>query len=249
MRPYTERSGNPEDQPSANVHSNVDTSDGANVRMAVQEAAAALGITVEAVRGRIHRGKYGREKTEDGRVFVVLTPDQLMNGRERSASPEANVPDDSTEPDADRSDNQSPHVRTQSVENGLLVEELRDHLAFLRAELEARNEEIRRREEAHREEARRKDTIIAQLAQRIPELPFAGSTAPREAPETVSEGESGTARHPPALQRNLGAALVGGVGSSGSSEYLSKRVARCLDYLACRSTEHRLAPVLLDKDS
>lgn len=208
MRPYTERSGNPEDQPSANVHSNVDTSDGANIRMAVQEAAAALGITVEAVRGRIHLGKYGREKTEDGRVFVVLTPDQLMNGRERSAPPEANVPDDSTEPDADRSDNQSPHVRTQSVENGLLVEELRDHLAFLRAELEARNEEIRRREEEHREEARRKDTIIAQLAQRIPELPSAGSTAPRDVPETASEGEGRGERGAPGAPRARTAPLL-----------------------------------------
>jgi len=42
--------------------------------MTVQEAAVALGITVEAVRGRMHRGKYGREKTEDGRVFVIVSP-------------------------------------------------------------------------------------------------------------------------------------------------------------------------------
>lgn len=181
MQPYTERSANPEDQPATNVRSNVDESAGANVRMTVQEAAAALGVTVEAVRGRMHRGKYGREKTEDGRVFVVLTPDQLMNGRERSAPPEANVSGDSGESEGDRSDNRSPHVRDQSVENGPLVEELRDHMAFLRAELEARNEEIRRREEEHREEARRKDTIIAQLAQRIPELP--APAASDEAPD------------------------------------------------------------------
>ena len=175
MQPYTERSANLEDQPAANVHSNVDSVVGANVRMTVQEAAAALDITVEAVRGRMHRGKYGREKSEDGRVYVVLSPDQLMNGRERSAPPEANVPDESTDFADDRSSDQSPHVRNQSPENGPLVEELRDHMAFLRAELEARNEEIRRREEEHREEARRKDTIIAQLTQRIPEL-----EAPRE---------------------------------------------------------------------
>ena len=155
--------------------------------MTVQEAAAALGITVEAVRGRMHRGKYGREKAEDGRVYVVLAPDQLLNGRERSAPPEVNVSDDSPDYTGDRSFNQSPHVRNQSADNGPLVEELRDHLAFLRAELEARNEEIRRREEEHREEARRKDTIIAQLTQRIPELPSVSSTEPRDAPETASE--------------------------------------------------------------
>ncbi len=75
------------------------------------------------------------------------------------------------------------------------MEELRDHVAFLRAELEARNEEIHRREEEHREEARRKDTIIAQLAQRIPELeaPRESPPEPREASETVSEeAEKGT---------------------------------------------------------
>ena len=166
MQPFTERSPEAGDQPDANVYS--------SVRMTVQEAAAALGITVEAVRGRMHRGKYGREKAEDGRVYVVLTPDQLANVDERSD---------------ERSEERSAHVRERSGGSGELVEELRDHVAFLRAELEARNEEIHRREEEHREEARRKDTIIAQLAQRIPELeaPRESPPEPREASETVSE--------------------------------------------------------------
>ncbi len=174
MQPFTERSPEAGDQPDANVYS--------NVRMTVQEAAAALGITVEAVRGRMHRGKYGREKAEDGRVYVVLTPDQLANGRERSA-------DRSEPPEApggpnprERSDDRSATVRERSDEREDLVEELRDHVAFLRAELEARNEEIRRREEEHRDEARRKDTIIAQLTQRIPEL-----EAPSEARESTGK--------------------------------------------------------------
>jgi len=161
--------------------------------MTVQEAAAALGTTVEAVRGRIHRGKYGREKTEDGRVFVILTPDQLMNGRERSEPAESNDHADSAERSSQRSGDQSPHVHEQSPERGELVEELRDHLAFLRAELEARNDEIRRREEGHREEALRKDTIIAQLTQRIPELEAPrASLELRHGPETASEDVGGT---------------------------------------------------------
>jgi hypothetical protein len=184
MQPFTERSPEAGDQPDTNVYS--------SVRMTVQEAAAALGITVEAVRGRMHRGKYGREKAEDGRVYVVLTPDQLANVGERSdersgaARPRA-APEHSEE--------RSAHVRERSGGSGELVEELRDHVAFLRAELEARNEEIHRREEEHREEARRKDTIIAQLAQRIPELeaPRESPPEPREASETVSEeAEKGT---------------------------------------------------------
>jgi molybdopterin converting factor small subunit len=177
MQPFTERSPEAGDQPDANVYS--------NVRMTVQEAAAALGITVEAVRGRMHRGKYGREKAEDGRVYVVLTPDQLANAGERS-----DERSEATRPRAaEHSEERSAHVRERSGGSGELVEELRDHVAFLRAELEARNKEIQRREEEHREEARRKDTIIAQLAQRIPELeaPRESSPEPREASETVSE--------------------------------------------------------------
>jgi hypothetical protein len=181
MSPFTERSTEAGNQPDANGYS--------NVRMTVQEAAAALGITVEAVRGRMHRGKYGREKAEDGRVYVVLTPDQLANVHERSADrSEPAGTDIGTDPE-ERSGDRSSTVRERFDEREALVEELRDHMAFLRAELEARNEEIRRREEEHREEARRKDTIIAQLTQRIPELEAPSQPSePPGGPQTPPEG-------------------------------------------------------------
>ena len=54
-----------------------------------------------------------------------------------------------------------------------LVQSLQDQIEYLRAELQ-------RRGETHAEEARRKDTIIAQLAQRIPELPAPASEGPPE---------------------------------------------------------------------
>ncbi len=54
-----------------------------------------------------------------------------------------------------------------------LVQSLQDQIEYLRAELQ-------RRGETHVEEARRKDTIIAQLAQRIPELPAPASEGPPE---------------------------------------------------------------------
>ena len=59
------------------------------------------------------------------------------------------------------------------------VEAYRDQVEFLRRELE------------------RKDTIIMTMAQRIPELE--ASAEPREAPETASEGTSGT--QPPQEQQ------------------------------------------------
>jgi hypothetical protein len=127
-------------------------------RLTVPEAAAVLGVTVDAVRGRIRRGTLDSER-ESGTVYVFL--DETGGDRRRP-------------------------VHDQSE----LVEELRDQLAFLRAELEARNEELRRREEEHREEARRKDHIIMSLTQRVPEI-----ESPRDephVPETVSEHPGGT---------------------------------------------------------
>jgi hypothetical protein len=104
----------------------------------VQEAARVLGVTVEAVRGRMHRGRYVKEKTAEGHVFVRLTPKQLAEASEHSDA---------------RSGTHTPHVRDQVT----LIEELGDHrTAFLRRELEARTQEIRHR-----------DTDITQLSQRI----------------------------------------------------------------------------------
>lgn len=156
--------------------------------MTVQEAAEALGVTVEAVRGRMHRGKYKREKTDDGRVFVLLKTDQL-----------ANVPPNARQRFDQRSHEQSANGWEREPELGdhtlvqelveELAEELRQEVKFLRAELVTRNEELRRREEEHREESRRKDHIIMSLTQRIPELEAAPE--PREVPETSSARKPG----------------------------------------------------------
>jgi hypothetical protein len=55
-----------------------------NCPSTVQEAARLLGVTVEAARGRIHRGTYMKEKTAEGRVFVRLTPKQLAEAPQRA---------------------------------------------------------------------------------------------------------------------------------------------------------------------
>ena len=191
MPPDTERSEHPGNQPDATV------------RMTVQEAAAALGVTVEAVRGRMHRGKYKREKTEDGRVFVLLTNDQLANvppndherfderSAQRSRERSANGPHREPEPGDD-------HALVQELVEEL-AEELRQEVKFLRAELVTRNEELRRREEEHREESRRKDHIIMSLTQRIPELEAPASPEPRESDVSASK-ERGRAEEAPPEQ-------------------------------------------------
>ena len=155
--------------------------------MTVQEAAAALGVTVEAVRGRMHRGKYKRKKTEDGRVFVLLPPDQLANvpPNDHERSGQRSHEQSATGPD--RGPGLGDHALVQELVEEL-SEELRQEVKFLRAELVTRNEELRRREEEHREESRRKDHIIMSLTQRIPELEPSREVAPeaREEPDTAS---------------------------------------------------------------
>ncbi len=171
MQPVGERSHDPRDfkeRPPATV------------RMTVQQAAEALGVTVEAVRGRMHRGKYQKEKDEEGRVFVLLSPDQLPNGREevKERSSER-LGSSSGERSGDRSDDRSrtfgPTVyKRKGVADPELVEELRGEVAYLKEIISTRDEELRR-----------KDTIIMQMAQRIPELEAAHT--PRETPVTDSD--------------------------------------------------------------
>lgn len=45
-------------------------------RVTVADAAKRLGVTQEAVRGRIRRGTIEYEKEEDGKTYVYLTPEE-----------------------------------------------------------------------------------------------------------------------------------------------------------------------------
>jgi hypothetical protein len=87
-------------------------------RLTVPEAAEALGISPEAVRTRLSRGKLQSVK-ESGRVFVLLDPDITKSNTDRTKD------------------------ITDQTE---LVEALRSEVAHLRQELEIRTEEIRRRD-------------------------------------------------------------------------------------------------------
>ena len=156
--------------------------------MTVQEAAAALGVTVEAVRGRMHRGKYGRDKDPDGRVFVLVPADQLPEGQ----------PERSSERLGERSTNGRANVQANVNAAGPgeeLVDRLLDEVAFLRAELADRGEALRRREELHGEEVRRRDHIIAGLVERIPPA-IEAPPEPRDGHETPAEGPEGADHRP-----------------------------------------------------
>jgi predicted nucleic acid-binding Zn-ribbon protein len=87
-------------------------------RMTVPETADLLGITVDAVRKRIHRGTLTSEKAADGRVYVLL--------------------------DADL-DTDTPRSEYDALKDEL-IEDLRDRVRRLEGELDTRTEEIRRRD-------------------------------------------------------------------------------------------------------
>jgi hypothetical protein len=113
---------------------------------------------------RIKRGTLASEKVE-GSVYVLLNADQT---RTNTGPP----PEQTHEPTVD-----------QTIDQTNLVDALRSEVEFLR-------EELQRREDVHVEENRRRDSIIAALTQRIPELE--APTDPRDASETAHEEPHGT---------------------------------------------------------
>jgi hypothetical protein len=117
----------------------------------VKEAAEVLGITVDAVRGRIRRGTLDSVKV-NGVVYVLLDATNREQQSDRSATEAGDGP-------------QLAHDQSE------LVGELRGQIDWLRREVE------------------RKDTIIMQMAQRIPELEPASE--PPGSPVSPSEGEEG----------------------------------------------------------
>ncbi len=132
----------------------------------VQEAARRLGVKDDAIRKRIQRGSLRSEKDlEDGRVYVYLdtAQDAAYDGTQ------------------DMTEDASQDAAYDGTQDGPLVEEMRDRIAFLKRMLDEERE-------ARTEERRRHDTIVLQLAQRIPELegPPDHHGDERDAPETAS---------------------------------------------------------------
>ncbi len=129
----------------------------------VKDAGEILGISPEAVRARLKRGTLHRETGEDGTVLVRLDADPSGNGN-----------------------NGTTDGLDASHSSPARVEELREEVAFLR-------EELRREREARVEEKRRHDTIVLQLAQRIPELEAPAVEAPAVEAPAAARGEHETA--------------------------------------------------------
>ena len=141
-------------------------------RVNVAEAAEILGITAEAVRTRIKRGRLDSIKEppdRTGTVYVLLEADQAG-------------------PNVDPTPQGQDQTMDQTRQNERLVETLREQVAYLQGviatrdrELEQRAEEIRRRDAA----LEREQQLAAIFADRLRELE--GPRDARESPETVEQ--------------------------------------------------------------
>jgi hypothetical protein len=141
-------------------------------RVTVAEAAEVLGLTVEAVRGRIKRGKLAHAK-EGGTVYVILDTDQSTT-RHTGQQPGDDQPSDRSPAQAE------------------LIEALREQVVYMREQL-AEEREARRRadtilaqlSQANAEQAR---TIRALEAPTdTGSEPPGDPQAPAEEPEGIEE--------------------------------------------------------------
>ncbi len=97
--------------------------DGTYVRMTVAQAAQALGISAEAVRQRVRRGKLPTEKSEDGTVFVLVDAERTRTDTQGTGG-----------------------GTTDKVFIEAYLAHALSEIRFLREELATRNEELRRKD-------------------------------------------------------------------------------------------------------
>ena len=150
-------------------------------RLTVPEAATVLGVTVDAVRGRMRRGKIASEHDEQGKVYVWIDAPAADGSRPTPTVEEPSAA--SRRPSNDQA----------------LVEALREQVAYLRGvidtrdrELALRADEVRRRDSA----LEREQELAAMFADRLRQL-----EAPRDEPHgpeivTDEEGSTSTSEAP-----------------------------------------------------
>ncbi len=151
-------------------------------RISVDEAARALGVTVDAIRKRVQRGTIPHERDESGRVWVLLEAARTMQ--------------DTSSTVQDTGQDGTGHLRRELLEaKDETITELRDRVASLERQMEA-----------EREARRRADTIIARLTEanaalaerprelEAPEEPLEASETEAESYPSVSERPMGDVR-------------------------------------------------------
>ena len=116
-------------------------------RLALTEAARRLGISEEALRKRIARGKVISEKTDDGHVHVLIEGDETPDSPTKAPAPAVAAEAGPTDP-----------------------ESLRQELERLWQQINRLNQELERERQARAEEQRRHDHIIMAMVTKMPAL-------------------------------------------------------------------------------
>lgn len=140
---------------------------GTRRRLTPRQAADQLGVSVEAVRGRIKRGTIPHER-HGNRVVVILDADQTATGHDQGG--------DQTRPDA----------------RDELVEEMGERIEDLRRQLD-QAEEARRRADTIIMQLTQTN---AALAARLPELEASPAHETPQKPEIATEASEGTTPQP-----------------------------------------------------
>ena len=124
---------------------NVQTSDPPVVQttIPIAEAAARLGISPDAVRKRIQRGKLTGHKTDTGWTVDWIEPDR---------SPES--------------------VQTASYDPPTLIESLESQVDYLRDQVTAERTARTEAERRHAAEIERRDVLLREALERIPQMPL-----------------------------------------------------------------------------
>lgn len=137
-------------------------------RLTVPEAATVLGVTVDAVRGRIRRGKLDSEHDEHGTVYVWLE------------ASEGDRPGPSQTGEGPSAASQGPESDQSAV-----IESLLEQVRYMREQLAE-----------EREARRRADTIMAQLSQANAEQArtIRALESPRDEPHAPESGSEPTER-------------------------------------------------------
>lgn len=141
-------------------------------RMTVPEAAEILGITTDAVRSRMRRGKLRREEGEYGTVYVLLDAKDAHDGQDGHPTAE----------DGHGTGTPTGGNSRETVEHGPLVGELRERVRSLETQLDHERQ-------ANRENRR----LLAAALERIPAIE-AGDE--QESPITATEGTDRGKAHP-----------------------------------------------------
>ena len=141
-------------------------------RVTVEDASRVLGISESAIRKRIERNTL-RSVRENGTRYVLL--EAVTTGHDTDTTRHVN------ETTADLSTTSTALIDAKDE----TIAELRSRVESLERQLDARQEEIRRR-----------DHLLAAALERIPELLPSPGTEPQESPQTVAEDAGGSEPHP-----------------------------------------------------